>query len=268
MVLGACARPSAPQPPAQLLPPAPPLTGIAPVANAGEGLTFSVSLRGVEGGRARVAIAGKTGGTIAARGQAESAGVVASIVRAADEVSTLLDAVDGRPQEVYSVAVHKGKEIRVRAVYDGDHRHAVLEVVTDGVPRKVRRRLPADAPTFDSLGAMMIMRGWRAEPGERARFYSLTGQRLWRVEITMGPVETINTMLGPVKARRVDGLSTRLTPALGVDRSKPPRSFTAWFSDDARALPVKIRAATEFGDAVAVLTSYQPGGEPTAEVTP
>jgi hypothetical protein len=264
--LTACAHPL-PRPPAADLPPAPPIAGVVPLARPGEALTFSVSLRGMEGGRARVAVGGMENGVIAARGQAESAGVVASVVRAADELSTLIDAASGLPREVFSVAVTRGKEVRVHATYAADHSHAALEVVTDGRPSKVRRRLPTDAPTFDTLGAMMVMRAWQVPEGTRARFFSLGGQKLWRVEVTMGPTERVDTIFGPVMARRIDGVSTRLRPDLKPDPDRPPRAFSAWFSADERAVPVKIRAATEFGDAVATLTSYTPGAtdEPTAE---
>ena len=48
-----------------------------------------------------------------------------------------------------------------------------------------------------------------------------------------------------------------MTQVLREDKTKSPREYTAWISDDARRLPLRVIAKTEYGDVRVELIDYQ-----------
>jgi len=54
-------------------------------------------------------------------------------------------------------------------------------------------------------------------------------------------------------------VATRVNGRLVAEPHKKPRSYTVWFSDDARRAPLLLVAATEYGDVTVELTGYEPG---------
>jgi hypothetical protein len=88
-------------------------------------------------------------------------------------------------------------------------------------------------------------------------FTSLGGVRLWKTVLTVEGHEELHTAVGKRRTVRIGGVSTRLRPSFEEDKSKQPRTFTLWVTDDDQRIPVKISAHTELGDVVAKATSYQ-----------
>jgi hypothetical protein len=230
----------------------------APLGRDGEQFTWQVSFRGLSGGRARLALgtrreAGED--LIVAHLQAEAAGVVGSVLLHVDELVNTFAASDGLPRTSDGLTVTRDKEVHVRTHWDLARPSATIAVESSKAPaRRAIRSFPADAPTYDVLGAFLMMRGWSEPAGARATFYTLAGQRLWHTVMTMRPPERI----GAVMARRIDGVSERLTWTGKAEPKHPSRHFSVWFAADDSGLPLRIVGHTELGEVTAELTSHAP----------
>jgi hypothetical protein len=236
------------------------LDAVAPRFVPGEAMTFEVTFRGIEGGRARVAVGAPTlvdgRRVLALRASAESAGLVATFKEMRDDLTTWIDADSALPLRTESDANITGKAVQVKAVFAADRASAELEITRGEKTRTVKRVLPP-AEVYDPLGALLVMRGLDAPDGARAVFYTLGGQRLWRTELTVAGREELRGPLGRFACVRLEGVSTRLATNLKDDTRKPPRRFSVWISDDARRLPLRITAHTELGDVNVIATSYE-----------
>jgi uncharacterized protein DUF3108 len=253
---------AAPGPAAPLLP-AMPLGALRPYFIPGETITWSVSLSGVEGGRARLVV-GRVANVdgkrmVVARAEAESAGVLALVKKSHDAVSSWIDVETGIPTRTESESGPDKPLIVHAARRDGepvaDFRVWRAQSAGPGEGEPRTQRLPI-LGTHDPLSAVMALRAWRAPRGGRAVIYSLGGVRLWRTVFTVEARETKKGPLGKRAALRIAGVSTRLKASLEDDASKPPRRFTVWLTDDDQRIPLEIRASTEYGDVVAKATSY------------
>ncbi len=236
------------------------LAGVAPFFVAGESMTWEVTFRGIEGGRARVAIGAPVvvdgRRVLALSAEAESSGLLAAVKEIRDDQRAWIDADTGAPVRSESEANTSGKLIKVQTVFTPDGKSAALAIqIGAGAARKMVRKLP-DGGVYDPLGVLLVMRAWRAPVGARTGFYTLGGQRLWRTQLTVEGVEELRTPLGKSMTVKLTGVSTRLHASGQIDASKPPRKFTVWVTDDERRIPVKIRAHTELGDLDVTATSY------------
>jgi hypothetical protein len=235
----------------------------------GETITWSVSLAGVEGGRARLAV-GRVGDVdgrklVVLRAEGESAGLLALVRQARDAVSSWIDIDTGLPTRTESETFGLERNVKVHA-----RRDAALAVVdfhvwnrgadaTAGAPdgQQRRQRLPL-LETHDPLSAILAMRAWTAPRGGRAVMFSLGGVRLWRTDLTVERRGEMKTALGTRKIVQIAGVARRLRSAtLEEDPARPPRTFTVWVTEDDQRIPVQITAHTEFGDVVVRATSYE-----------
>jgi hypothetical protein len=244
------------------------LDGIAPRFASGESITWEVTFRGIEGGRARMAIGqpllvdGKK--VLALHADAESSGLLAVVKTLHDEVSTWIDADTGLPVRTVGSSNTSGKEVRAEVSFDhAAHRAQIEYSINQGPTQKTGRRLPPTA-TYDPLGIILVLRGWDAPDGGRAIFHTLGGRTVWRTELVVDGREVRSTKLGKLPCVRMTGKSRRLSSALVVDEKKKPREFTVWMSDDARRVPLEILAHTELGDLDVELTSYEAPPPPIA----
>ncbi len=250
-----------------MVPATPPvaLKAVRPFFIPGETITWSVSLAGVEGGRARLAIgaAGDVDGRrlVVLRAEAESAGLLAMVRRARDAVSSWVDVETGLPTRTESETFGLEKNVKVHAARSTDEPICEFRVwnrakpTVDGEAKTLR--LPM-METHDPLSAILVLRAWEATPGARAVMYSLGGVRVWRTELVVEGREVMKTELGKRATIRIQGTARRLVSgSLEEDKKRPPRTFTVWMTDDDERLPVQITAHTEYGDVVAKATSYE-----------
>ena len=103
---------------------------------------------------------------------------------------------------------------------------------------------------------MAQIRGWRPAPGTTRSVFIVGGRRLWRVDVRFVGTETIGTELGNRRAIHIDGAAFRARPNMGLESSKPTRTFSVWLSDDADRVPLKMVGHTELGDVTMDLTEY------------
>jgi hypothetical protein len=237
------------------------LDSVHPLFQSGEQITWEVTFRGIEGGRARMAI-GETAlvdgrQVLALHADAESSGLLAIVKTMHDDVSAWLDADTGLPLRTVGNSNTSGKETHAEATFDHvAHRAQIAYSIGKGPLQKTGRRLPPTG-TYDPLGVILMLRGWDAPDGARTIFHTLGGRTVWRTELVVDGRELRDTKLGKLACIRMTGSSRRLSSALAVDEKRPARKFTVWLTDDARRVPLQIRAYTEMGDLDVQLTSYE-----------
>jgi hypothetical protein len=260
---GRIARVPAPEPAstdAASLAPLTPLDDVKPLFVAGENITWEVTFRGIEGGRARMAVGNPTlvdgRHVLALRADAESSGLLAVVKTIHDDVAAWVDLDTGLPLRTEGSANTSGKELHSETIFDHAAHRAAIDFTVGSTRQKTGRRLPP-GETYDPLGIILILRGWDAPDGARTSFATMGGRTLWRTELTVDARETRSTRLGQVACVRMTGVSKRLLATLTLDERKPPRRFTVWLTDDARRVPVKIVAHTELGDLDVDATSYE-----------
>jgi hypothetical protein len=248
------------------------LSETKPYFFAGESITWKVSFAGIEGARARLAVGqvGKVDGrrVVVLRAEFESAGLVSVVKQIKDNVSSYLDLDANIPARTESESnlgakyniVHTVRtqgnpvaQLKIWQLRDGES--ATTPEGLDGGKARALRMPRLD--TQDPLSALMFIRGWNAPTRARATVYTLGGERFWRTTLTMEKKEEYDGPLGKRKAVKISGESQRMMASLEDDKSKAPRHFTVWVSDDAQRIPLAIKAQTELGQINVEATSYE-----------
>ncbi len=229
----------------------------------GEGMSFDISLRGVLGGTAVLGV-GQPGvmegrSVIIVRSVVESAGLLVAIKEVRDQIATWVDIDLGVVLKHEAESLFGKKQASVETNLGGGKKGPFhIDYFPKG--RKVQRalqKLPADAFAYDSHAILGRLRAWQPEDGEELSFFLLSGRRLWRSSVRVGAHETIRTSLGRYPAIRIDGVSQRVNRSLGDVKSKKPRNYSIWISDDASRLPLLVMAKTEYGELRVELVEYR-----------
>jgi hypothetical protein len=230
---------------------------------AGEQMTFELSLRGITGGEATVAV-GEPGtidgrSQIIVRSRVESAGVAAIFKEVRDEITTSIDLATARPIAHRAQVKFGDKESIIETQFAGGAVGSFeLDYARKGAePRRLRQAMPSDQAAFDMHSAIGAIRAWAPVDGEHVFFYALAGRQLWQLTLRMTGREPVKTKLGRYPALRIDGVARRVTRDLRADPRRPARHFTVWLSDDASRLPLVTEGKTEYGDVKAELVDYQ-----------
>lgn len=233
------------------------------VFRSGESMRFELSLRGIVGGEATVAVGnpGLVGGkrVVIVRSRVQSAGVVAMFREVKDEVTTWVDLDTGLPLEHLAAVKFGKKEMTIETKFAGGVAGSFdLAVSRPGVytRRVAHQAMPADIAAFDAHSVIGALRAWRAEEGQHAYFFALVGRHLWQNTVRLTQRERVRTRLGRFDALRIDGVARRLTRDLREDPKKPPRYYTLWMSDDDQHLPLLVTGKTEYGEVKAELVEY------------
>ena len=231
---------------------------------AGESMRFELSLRGILGGEADLAV-GQPGvmdgkSIIIIRSRVESAGVVAMFREVRDEVTTWVDLSSGLPVSQRAQTKYGSKEAVVETKFAGGAPGSFAIDLRALHPRRhkiLHQSMPPDQAAFDTQSVLGALRAWKAQPGAHAYFYALIGHHLWQNTVRMTGHEKVKTHLGTFDAIRIDGVARRLTTRLREDHHKQVRYFTMWISDDSDRLPLRVVGKTEFGEVKAELVDYQ-----------
>ena len=236
-----------------------------PVYIPGEYIAWELSWKGIAGGKTRLMVGepGTIDGrrAIIVRSETRSDGLLAMFRHVRDDLITTIDLDSSLPIESHGVFEFgkRGKQIKntkVYATFNGDSYN--IEYERKGVPRRSwTQNLPEGEVAYDTHSVLGALRAWEPEDGDRVYFYSLSGRRLYRVEVTASIRETLTIGLGTYPARRFEGVGTRLARNLATNAKRKPRHFSVWVSDDADRVPLLVRARTEFGDVQVELVEYQ-----------
>lgn len=228
----------------------------------GESMSFDVSLRGVLGARAAIAV-GQPGfvdgkPTIVVRSRVASAGIVAAIREVRDEIESWIETDRGLVVSHEADSTFGKKSSHVSSLLGGGIPGPfVLDYTRKGKATvKVRQQLPKDAHVFDIHAILGVLRAWQSDEGDETHFFLLAGRRLWRSSLRVGVRETIKTRMGRYPVIRIDGVAQRVSRGLTDLKKKKPRNFSVWLSDDANRLPLLVMATTEYGDLRVEMTEY------------
>lgn len=232
----------------------------------GEQMRFELSLRGIVGGEAAVAVghAGRVDGkrVIIVRSRVESAGVVAMFREVRDEVTSWIHMDTGLPLSHSAHVVFGKKESFVDTKFAGGANGGFeVEVRNkresgDEIRRVLRQAMPEDQAAFDPHAVIGALRAWKPDDGQHAYFFVLVGRHLWQNTVRLTGHERLRTRMGQFNALRIDGVARRLTRSLREDKRKQPRYYTMWISDDETRLPLLVVGKTEYGEVRAELVDY------------
>lgn len=239
----------------------------APFFIPGEQMAWELSLRGVVGGEAVLAVGdpGRVDGrdVVILRSRVESSGVAKLLKDVRDDVTTYVDLATSHPVYYYADVKFGEKEGVIETRFEPGE----LRILYKRPGRSTRtyvQKLPEGLLAYDTHAVLGALRAWSASEDQRAYFYVLSGKRLWKARVAKVGTEAIDTALGEFRAIRIEGTAHRLTRQLERDPKKAPRGFTLWISDDARRVPLLVTARTEYGDVAAKLVHYH---RPTARVS-
>jgi hypothetical protein len=225
----------------------------------GELMSFEVKLAGVQVGEAALAVGelGELEGkhAITVRSKIGTTGAVRLVRALDDESTTVIDAVTGAPLRLSTHVLMNDQETFTEAVFSPG-------LARVEVRRGKQRARPftfvfGELPAHDAHSAMAHIRSWRPQPGTKRTVWLVGGRRMWRVDLAYTGHDTIGTSQGNRDAVRLDGVAYRVNPDHRVDDSRPPRRFSAWISNDADRVPLRVTAVTELGDVEITLADYQ-----------
>jgi hypothetical protein len=232
-----------------------------------ERLTFAISALGFAAGELVMA-AGKPGEVdgkrvVYFRSRSVSKGVVALLKTVVDDVTTYID-LDSGTTIYHRTDTKKGaKDTEAVEIHFAPGQFEVAE--WDNGDKKVETQvLPEGARGYDMTTALMAMRGWDADKGDRASMFVLRSSLFWQVHLEFAGQDSIRTKLGRFAAVRIDGVSQRYHRDGTREEEKEPRYFSIWLTDDDQRLPLLIAAKTDYGDVRMELIEYVGAGREVA----
>lgn len=221
--------------------------GARPVPfKAGETLTYDVSYSGtISAGEATITVRdqrpsyGSTAYYIVAEGK--PTGLLARMYTLYYKADTLVDVFTLLPQRA-SLFSQEGKRSRLKTtLFNQAAGTANYEIKTATL---VTRSLKIPPSTQDALSALMTLRTTPLQAGSRMTVPLCDGGRQYKVLFTVEDRETLKTNALTAPAWR---LSVKVTDDRG---QTPGRGLYIWLSDDARRLPMKLKAELPVGSFV------------------
>jgi hypothetical protein len=160
------------------------------------------------------------------------------------KVDTLLDVYSLLPQRG-SVYAEEGKRHRMKAtLFNQAAKKAQYEVTTATV---VKKDMAVPAYTQDALAALYVLRSIPIKDGDKFNMPVCDNGNVYKVQMTVGGVESVQTGIGPIRAIKVTPL------ILDSKGTAPGRGIALWLSDDPRRLPVRLEAQLAVGKFTLVL---------------
>jgi hypothetical protein len=161
------------------------------------------------------------------------------------KVDTLLDASSQLPQRA-SIYSEEGTRHRTRTtIFDHPAKKAHYEVQTATLLKKDVPLLPY---TRDALSALYVLRSMPLKTGDRFDMPVCVDGTVYKVQMTVGNVEPIQTPMGIIQ-------SIKVTPLiLDGAGTAPGRGLGVWVSNDERRLPVRLEAQLLVGKFTLVLS--------------
>ena len=145
---------------------------------------------------------------------------------------------------------NKRRRVRVKLGEDGKSAHVVKQKEGEQ-PREYTHELAEG--TLDVAGATFALRNRVLEVGQEYTYPVFTGSKTFMMRAKVEARETLDTKLGKQDVYRLR-VSTDFSGKLASKRD-----MVAWFTADARHVPVRIEAELALGSLVAELMEYQQG---------
>lgn len=227
-------------------------TSASPFA-PGEQIDLSIEYLHVHTGDAKL-IVGRPEGAIwpiICQGRTDG---LADLLKIREHYVSYWDAEARRTRGSDLTALEVGDRHTDRARFDRESGKVRLAVTRKGTTRESTRDVPADV--HDLAGALLQLRLQPLAPGEHVEFPVLSGSTLFTLVADVEGPENVETPAGRFDTVRVrvrlgftDGFATR-------------RDAVAWFTRDARHIPVRASADFSIGTVTATIVGYQPGSLP------
>lgn len=242
-------RGAAPKTKAAPAPPKPAATERAVPFKPGETLTYDVSWSNyLTAGSATVSVKEKkpSFGSVAYYVVAEGrpTPLLSKLYTLYYKVDSLLDVYTLLPQRG-SVYSEEGRRRRMKITrFDHTTRKAQYEVQT---ATNVKQDLTLSPYSQDALSAIYVLRSIPLSAGGKMTMPVSDSGKNYRVQISVGAPEPVQTGLGSLRAWRI-------TPVILDPAGKPEgRGMAIWLSEDARRLPVKMEGQLTVGKFVITL---------------
>ncbi|MDP8981857.1 MAG: DUF3108 domain-containing protein [Acidobacteriota bacterium] len=207
-----------------------------------ENLVYGVEWRLIAAGSARITLTRSPGEKSEWRSQLhlESTGLVSKLYKVNDEysiqladqfctVNTDLDSFEGKRH--HSTQVH----------FDGEHGKATYverDLIKNSVFHSAETQIPSCVSDF--IGGLYKLRALHIEPGQSAQLPVSDGKKFVSARVEAQEREQIQTKAGTFKTIRYEAYVFN-----GVLFKRNAR-LLVWLTDDARRLPVQIRARMSF----------------------
>lgn len=229
---------------------------------AGEQLTFTVRLFGIDGGRGAISVGEPSWHgarqSLKIRGLSETVPFVSAIQRLREEVVTRVDLHTLTP--AHTVTERLRGERRRRIESDFEEPPLVVQYITQD-QKTVRHNRRVPPPVFDLLTALYWLRTTELIPGRKLDARVLTGLTLYRVEVVPHPGERMMALGSARETQRLDGTAQEIQDS-GLPRPTAPLKFSLWLSADATRIPLRAEGNTKLGPMRAVISSYGPASVP------
>lgn len=209
----------------------------------GETLHYGIEWRLINAGNATLSIAPAHTSTKhewQAKVHLESAGLVSKLYKLDDNYAVQLeDQFCATGSHLDAIEGKKHRDTKV--TYDRQHNRATYverDVLKNAIFKTQQVEIPACVS--DVVGGLYKLRTLHLEPGQSVQIPTSDGKKSAAVRIEAQEREDIKTKLGTFKTIRFEAFIFN-----GVIYSKKARMFV-WLTDDARRLPVQIRARMSF----------------------
>lgn len=113
----------------------------------------------------------------------------------------------------------------------------------------VEQTVSANSPLYDANSFLLAARNWQIPPGERLSVNVFREIMIWNLQLEHSGTETLKTPMGEFPTIRIEAIGRRLQRDGSIDESIEERRYTFWLSDDAKRLPLKLIAKSDYGDA-------------------
>lgn len=143
-----------------------------------------------------------------------------------------LESFEGDLHRRYDVQLHKGK-------YHYQYSDS------EGKTLRGKRALQEREVLHDFHSGFLLLRSWRAEPGEQSYFYVVLGRTPWRADVTWQGQEWLEHEGQKRRVIHIQGVAHRV--GLKEGQSYTPRSFALWLTDDSLRLPLRVKAEGSSG---------------------
>lgn len=127
------------------------------------------------------------------------------------------------------------------------------------------QRISSGEHPLDMASAFVLLRYWRARPGQKGYFYVLLGKDLWRVSVRFEGEQTLTYRDAPRSTLRLTGVARRLEPK--ADGSNQPRHFSIWLDNTPARVPLRVEGDASFGTVLMELTSHRTASQASACAT-
>ena len=226
---------------------------------AGEQMTYSVKIAGVEAGRVALSVgrpSRKEGvRTLSIRGAGETIPFFSTFHRMKEEIVTLINLSGVLP--VRSTSRREAPKKNRMLATSFEPKTLLHKIERPGRKEYQRRRIIV-GQRFDPISTLYALRSVPLPKGAKLSMLMLSGTTLYRLELEVQGKERIYTTLGPKNTHRVGGVALRITDQGKVIKSRAPRKVRMWLSADRRRIPLRLVGDTKLGLVEAIISSYRP----------